>query len=131
VSDPIFLTIAQVERLHQKSIQRFGGAAGVRDAGLFESAILQPQHTHFYGGGDLFDVAAAYAFHIAQAQACFDGNKRTAVSAAFSFLELNNVSTDFDALLLYDAMVAIAERRMDKVQLAQLLRELCSSDPSH
>ena len=96
----------------------------MRDRGLFESAIIQPRHTYYYAHGDLFDIAAAYAYHIAQAQACFDGNKRTGVAAAFLFLELNAVSTDFDAMPLYEAMIAVAEKRMDKPQLAQLLREL-------
>ena len=125
MSEPIFLSVAQVERLHEKSIQRFGGSLGVRDRGLFESAIAQPRHTYYYGDGDLFDIAAAYAFHIAQAQACFDGNKRTAIASAFSFLELNGISTDFDSTALYQAMIDIAERRMDKDQLARLLRSLC------
>jgi death-on-curing protein len=127
VSEPSFLTVAQVELLHQKSISRFGGAPGVRDRGLFESAIIQPRHTFYYANGDLFDIAAAYAYHIAQAQACFDGNKRTGVAAAFLFLELNAISTDFDSVPLYEAMIAVAEKRMDKPQLAQLLRELCQS----
>jgi death-on-curing protein len=125
VSEPVFLTVAQVERLHEKSIQRFGGAPGVRDRGLFEAAIAQPQHTYYYGNGDLFDVAAAYAFHVAQAQACFDGNKRTAVAAALNFLQFNGIATDFDSKPLYEAMIEIAERRMDKLQLADLLYDLC------
>ncbi|MEI9999009.1 MAG: hypothetical protein WDO13_07485 [Verrucomicrobiota bacterium] len=52
MSEPIFLTVAQVERLHEKSIQRFGGALGIRDVGLFESAVVQPQQTYYYGNGD-------------------------------------------------------------------------------
>ncbi|HEY0257174.1 MAG TPA: type II toxin-antitoxin system death-on-curing family toxin [Candidatus Methylacidiphilales bacterium] len=122
--EPVFLSVALVVRLHQKSILRFGGAAGVRDQGLLESAIAQPQHTYYYGNGDLYDIAAAYAYHIAQAQACFDGNKRTGVASALLFLELNGVSTDFDSMPLYEAMIAVAERRMDKTRLAGLLREL-------
>jgi death on curing protein len=98
---------------------------GVRDRGLFEAAVAQPRQTYYYGNGDLYDIAAAYAFHIAQAQACFDGNKRTAIAAALAFLEMNKVSTDFDSSPLYQAMIDIAERRMDKLQLAELLRSLC------
>jgi len=71
-------------------------------------------------------VAAAYCYHIAQAQAFIDGNKRTAVSAALVFLNCNGVSTDFNAMPLYEAMVAIAERRMDKKGLAELLRQLAA-----
>lgn len=125
MSDPAFLTTAQVQRLHRLSIEHFGGAKGIRDPALFESAIMHPQQVYFYTQADLFDVAAAYAFHIAQAQSCFDGNKRTGVAAALLFLEVNDVSTDFDSMPLYDAMISVAEKRIEKGQLAALLRQLC------
>ena len=127
MSEPAFLTVSDVEYLHRESISLFGGAHGVRDPGLFESAIAQPRHTYNYGGGDLFDIAAAYAFHIAEAQACFDGNKRTGVAAALAFLRFNGISIQFESLDLYEAMIAVAKKEMDKPQLAQLLRELCQS----
>ena len=126
--EPNFLSVARVELLHQKSIDRFGGTQGIRDRGLFESAINQPKHTFHYAHGDLFDIAAAYAFHIAEAQACLDGNKRTDVAAALAFLELNGVSSDFDSLPLYEAMIAVAKKEMDKAELAVKLRKLCTSD---
>lgn len=127
MSDPLFLSLAQVERLHRLSIERFGGADGIRDTALFESAVMHPQQVYFYTQADLFEVAAAYAFHIAQAQACFDGNKRTGVAAALLFLEVNGVSTDFDSMPLYEAMIAVAEKQMDKPELAALLRQLCQA----
>lgn len=77
-----------------------------------------------YGGADLFGVAASYAFHIAQAQAYPDGNKRTAVAVALAFLQLNGISTETNAFPLYDALVAVAERRMTKPELADCFREL-------
>ena len=52
-----------------------------------ESAIAQPQNAYFYGEGDLYEIAAAYAFHIAESQAYFDGNKRTGLQAAADFLK--------------------------------------------
>jgi death-on-curing protein len=128
VSAPAFLSVGQVERLNRKSIERFGGIHGVRDRGLLESAVLQPQNVHYYGGGGLFEVAAAYCYHIAEAQAFLDGNKRTAVAAALTFLEVNGVSTDFDSMPLYDAMIAIAEKRMSRQALADLLRTLCGKE---
>jgi death-on-curing protein len=127
VSEPVFLTIADVEYLHRESISQFGGVHGVRDRGLFESAISQPRHTYHYGGGDHFDIASAYAFHIAEAQACFDGNKRTGVAAALAFLRFNGISIQFESLDLHEAMIAVAKKEMDKSQLAALLRKLCSS----
>jgi len=53
----------------------------------WESAIAQPQNVYFNGGGDLYEIAAAYAFHIAESQAYLDGNKRTGVQAAVDFLK--------------------------------------------
>ena len=69
-------------------------------------------------------MAAAYAFHIAQNQPFLDGNKRTGLVAALVFLDLNGVTILDPQEKLYDAMIAIAERRMDKDGLAALLREL-------
>lgn len=81
----------------------------------------------FYGQGDLFSVAAAYAFHLAQNQAFLDGNKRTAASSALAFLAMNghsHTATVDEQLSIYDALIAIAERRMSKPELAALFREL-------
>ncbi len=71
-------------------------------------------------------MAAAYAFHIAQNQPFVDGNKRTGLLAALVFLELNGVAIRDPHGRLYDAMIAIAERRMDKGGLAATLRGLAS-----
>lgn len=69
-------------------------------------------------------MAAAYAFHIAQAQAFLDGNKRTGMAAAIAFLEINGVAVPENTDRLYEAMIAIAEKRMGKELMAALLREL-------
>lgn len=121
---PVFLTRESVDFLHADSLARYGGMAGVRDDGLVDSAIGAAENTWFYGNGDLFDIAAAYAFHLSQAQAFFDGNKRTAVATAFAFLELNDVVVKRDDGSIYDALIAIAERRMTKPELAELFRKL-------
>jgi len=112
------------------SIECFGGLPGVRDPLLLEAAVIHPRNVYHYRQGDLFDLAAAYCYHIAQAQAYIDGNKRTAVAAALIFLQCNGVSTDFDSTELYPAMIAIAERHMDKPELATLLRSLGTGKPS-
>ncbi len=85
---------------------------------------MQPQNDYFYGHADVFGVTAAAAFHIAQAQAFIDGNKRTAIVAALTFLEVNGIATDAEKQPLYDAMIAIAERRLDKAGLAARFREI-------
>jgi death on curing protein len=89
VDEPRFLTLAEVLHLHDQSLARFGGLAGIGDRGLVESALASAKNTFCYGGGgSLFEIAAAYAFRIAEVQAFLDGNKRTAAAAAIAFLRL-------------------------------------------
>src|SRR3954463_15270619 len=102
--------------LHDEQLARFGGAGGIRDMGLLESAVATPQAS--FGGEflheDLFSMAAAYAFHIAQNQAFVDGNKRTGLLSALVFLDLNEIRISDPGALLYQAMIDIAERTIDK-----------------
>lgn len=95
-----------------------------------ESAVNHPKSVFYYGGGDLFDVAAAYAFHLAESQAFLDGNKRTAMAAALLFLELNGITATYDWTKLDEVMIAIAERRMNKIDLAALFRSGARDDPT-
>lgn len=127
--DPDFLTVDDVLVLHEESLARFGGGTGIRDRGALESAVATPSATFAgtYLHGDLFAMAAAYAFHIAQNQPFVDGNKRTALAAALVFLDLNGVELEDPDERLYDAMIAIAERRLDKDGLSALLRGLATN----
>lgn len=70
------------------------------------------------------EIAAAYAFHLAEAQAFLDGNKRTAIAAALVFLEQHRIDTTAASDVLYNAMIAISDHLMDKSGLAALFREL-------
>ena len=84
---------------------------------------MQPEAAYFYAQGDLAAIAAANAFHRAQNQPFIDGNKRAAMGAALSFLDLNGIDVEkFSGTQLYDAMIAIAEKRLDKVGLAAVFR---------
>ncbi len=111
-------------RAHRRSLEAYGGIDGIRDEATLLSAIDQPKNDFYYGGAELFGIAAAYAFHIAQSQAFLDGNKRTAIASALGFLELNGVPTRTATAELYAAMIAIAEHRLDKAGLAALFRQL-------
>ena len=62
---PTFLTLSQVNRLHARALAEHGGQEGVREPGLVDSALASAKNTFWYAGGDLFDIAAAYAFHLA------------------------------------------------------------------
>ncbi len=121
--EPLFLSREKILELHRISLQRHGGLDGLREPGLLDSALMQPEATFFYGLGDLAAIAAAYAFHIAQNQPFIDGNKRTAMAAALTFLEGNGVDVSlYDGADFYDAMIGIAEKRLDKAALATLFR---------
>jgi len=124
IDDPVFLCVEQVEAIHRFALERHGGQDGLRDPAAFESAVMQPRNVWYYAQGDIFDVAAAYAFHLAESQAFLDGNKRTGMGAALIFLEGNGVSVPESTDELYEAMIAIAERRIGKPELAALFRRL-------
>lgn len=122
--EPVFLTREQIDTIHQGQIEAWGGLHGVRSEHAIESAIAQPLNVYFYGNGDLYEIAAAYAFHIAESQAYFDGNKRTAVEAALDFLEINGIDTaSLPELSAYDAMIRVANHQMDRIGLAGFFRE--------
>jgi death on curing protein len=124
--EPQFLTVEDVLLIHDEQIEAYGGIRGIRDEGLLESAVMTPQAS--FGGeylhNDLFEMAAAYGFHIAENQPFLDGNKRTALVSALVFLDLNGFEIHDEDMLLYEAMIAIAEKRMDKYDLSRLLKKL-------
>lgn len=129
MTDPRFLTIDDIFVIHEEQLLGFGGLDGIRDQGLLESAVMTPQAS--FGGDYLhafpFEMAAAFAFHIAENQPFLDGNKRTALTAAMVFLMDHGYEfAGEDDLTLYNAMIAIAEKKMDKYDLAELLEELTS-----
>lgn len=124
MDEPAFLSREKVLELHRISLQLHGGLDGLRETGLLDSALMQPEAAYFYGQGDLAAIAAAYAFHLAQNQPFLDGNKRTAMGSALTFLEGNGVDIEkYDGAELYDAMIAIAEKRLDKAGLAEIFRK--------
>ena len=94
MDEPALLSREKVLELHRISLQLHGGLDGLREPGLLDSALMQPEAAYFYGQGDLAAIAAAYAFHIAQNQPFLDGNKRTAMASALTFLEGNGVDIE-------------------------------------
>jgi death-on-curing protein len=96
---------------------------GIRNEDGLESAIAQPQNVWCYGDGDLYEIAGAYAYHLAESQAYFDGNKRTAVQAALDFLEINGVDTSpLPEPEAYEALIRVANHEMDRFGLADFFR---------
>lgn len=109
---------------HARLIDLFGGSHGVRDESLLDSALAQPQST-FDGvplHADLWETAAAYAFHLIRNHAFVDGNKRIAAVAMGAFLDVNRAPLQVDEVELYETMIALAEGRLSKAELADWLR---------
>ena len=123
MSEPDFLTLDEVFRIHARSLEENGGSEGVRDRGLIESALASAKNTFYYANGDLFEVAASYAFHLAESQAFLDGNKRTAVVAAMVFLARNGVYVQPPRWELHMAMIDVAEKKKTKADLAEIFRK--------
>ena len=124
--EPLFLTLAEILHFHEYQIRRFGGEDGIRDIGLLESAIAQPQAS--FGGHwlhrTIYAMASAYAFHICKNHPFLDGNKRTAMVAALVFLEINGMSLLDPEEKLPDAIEQIATGKISKEQFTDLLRIL-------
>lgn len=121
-----FLTLAEVLETHADQIEKYGGADGVRDINLLSSAIAMPSAA-FSGSflhSDIYEMAAAYAFHISQNHPFVDGNKRTALASALVFLELNGITISDHRGKLFDAMMSIAKGKLDKTRFANLLKKL-------
>lgn len=89
MTEPKWVTRQQVEFIHEAVIEMAGGAQGLRDAALLESALARPQNQYAYGETDTFQLAASYAEAISRNHAFVDGNKRTAFYVAVDFLEQN------------------------------------------
>lgn len=108
--------------IHEEQLAEHGGADGVRDMGLLESALARPQNLLAYGKPDLADLAAAYAAGIARNHPFVDGNKRTAWVVAETFVELNDAEIAADDASAYEAMLGLAEGRIDEKAFATWMR---------
>lgn len=128
---PKFLTLDQVVALHKLQVTEFGGSHGVKDEGLLLSALAQPESGYGdqYFHKDLYEMAAAYLFHLVKNHAFNDGNKRIAALVAAVFLEVNGLNLvadegDFEKLVL-DAAQSMA----NKEQIADFFRHNTAANP--
>jgi death-on-curing protein len=121
---PIFLGLDEVMYIHRDQIERYGGHPGVRDMGLLQSAVAMPQASHGgkYLHADLFEMAAAYLFHIVQNHPFVDANKRVGVVAALVFLALNGLEVNVPNEALFQTVLAVAQRKLGKDAIAEFLR---------
>jgi death on curing protein len=124
--DCIHLAVPDVEEIHVAVIEAFGGAAGIRDRSLLESAVAAPRATA-HGKSPfkcLPDVAAAYMYYLCRNHPFVDGNKRVAMTAAIVFLRLNGIEPAADSDAWYSIAMDIANSRIDRDAVAKRLRKL-------
>ena len=128
MTTPEFLRIDEVIDIHRDQIERYGGHDGLCDAHALLSAIAMPQSGagREYFHRDLFEMAAAYLFHIVQNHPFVDGNKRTGLAAALVFLDLNGVEIEAGQDELAEFVLEIAQGKHDKAAIAEYLRQIAA-----
>lgn len=90
--EPLWITYEQAVAIHGRQLRRFGGAPGLRDEGMLQSALERPINKWRYEQAELVELASAYAFGLAKNHAFVDGNKRIAFMAMMVFLLKNGVA---------------------------------------
>ena len=121
-----FLTLAEIIEIHNNQILLYGGEPGVRDFSLLSSAIAIPRST-FEGNylyNDIFEMAAAYIYHICQNHPFIDGYKRVALVAGLIFLDLNNISIEDPNGELYRMMINVDSGKINKDKIKSILKQL-------
>jgi death-on-curing protein len=125
-NDCFHLDLAIVLEIHANVIEAFGGAAGIREQALLESAVAAPQAT--FGGSSVYadtvEIAAAYLFFLCRNHPFIDGNKRVALASCLVFLRLNGFSPKPDSKDWEDLTLDVAASRLDRDQTTERLRAL-------
>src|SRR5688572_33218097 len=121
---PRFLTLDEVAEIHHDQITRYGGSLGIRDMDLLQSALAMPEagFGDQYVHQDVFEMAAAYLFHVTSNHPFIDGNKRVGAMAAFTFLKLNGLTLIAEELEFERVVLSVATGKMGKATIAEFFR---------
>ncbi|MDM8565357.1 type II toxin-antitoxin system death-on-curing family toxin [Candidatus Halobeggiatoa sp. HSG11] len=125
MNDPEFLTLNEILETHRISIELYGGSYGIHDQKSLESAINMPCSTFDgkYLHSDLYEMAAAYLFHLVKNHPFIDGNKRIGTRAALLFLYLNSIEVKIDPDELADFVISVVENNVSKKEIADYFRQ--------
>jgi death-on-curing protein len=119
-----FLELDDVIEIHAGQISNYGGSGGVRDLRLLESAVAQAEAG--FGGqflhADVYEMAAAYLFHLVMNHPFIDGNKRVGLEAALVFLEINSIVIDASDDELVELVLKTATGIFSKTEISAFLR---------
>jgi len=127
VTEPIWIARAEVLAIHDLQLAEHGGASGLRDLGLLESALARPQQIFAYDDPDIFSLAAAYIAGIVRNHPFVDGNKRTGFVTGVLFLELNGARFTASEPDATQAMLALAAGQLNEEDFTAWLRDNCSA----
>ena len=125
MEEPAWLSRKIVDTLHHEMVEEHGGAHGVRDDGLVESAIARPRNRWGYAQGevDLPGLAAAYAYGLTKNHGYVDGNKRVGFMAAYVFLDVNGLEIDAPEPEVVELIEGVAKGEVSEEELAGWLRD--------
>ena len=123
MADWIWVEVAVAVAAHEEQLAKHGGAAGVRDFSMLESALARPLNPIAYEQPDIADLAASYAFGIARNHPFADGNTRTAAVVSETFLLLNGRALDCSDVELVTTFLALAAGDLSVEQLAGWFRQ--------
>lgn len=125
MTEPLWLPLELLVRLHDRQIELHGGLPGTRDAGLLESAVARPLNAWAYGETDLFTLASLYAGGLIGNHPFLDGNKRIGFLAALLFLEANGwkMTAPMAERLAFTLHLAASE--ITEARYADWLRQSC------
>jgi death-on-curing protein len=124
---PVWLGNAVVLAMHGRLLAEHGGASGIRDPALLESALARPQHLLSYGDPDIYDLAAAYTSGIVRNHPFVDGNKRTGFMAGYVFLGRNGVQLTATEVDVVRVVTLLAAGEIGESEYAAWLRENCET----
>lgn len=120
-----FLDKKTILAFHQDQIETYEGSSGIRDEGLLDSALAQPQASFDgeYIHENIFEMAAAYGLHICKNHPFYDGNKRTALIAMYTFLYVNGYRLKADKKSLFAIVMDLANGKVEKKEIAAYLKK--------
>jgi death-on-curing protein len=122
--EPQWISRVMADAIHVDILRLLGGAHGVRDSALIDSALGRPRNRFAYSQtADIAELAAAYGFGIAKNHGYADGNKRTAYLVMYAFLKVNGYSIDAPEAEVVGLMISVADGNINEKQLAGWLRD--------
>ncbi len=113
----------EVLDIHARLIEEFGGSHGLRDEGALESALVAGENREHYENADLAACAATYSYHLTQAHAFVDGNKRIAAAVAEIFLEINGARLNATNEQIVSLFMDIAAGNSSRDEVEQFFRQ--------